>query len=102
MSDEYFAPLEPGVLPAISTLPAALGNRAGVMTLRQSENAIALRWGGQTPRDRWPEDIEISRTSEGVLVSIHIATAMQRAEFIERLTEAVRELTGQAVEFQEL
>ncbi len=67
-----------------------------------SGDSIQLRWRGLPPRQDWPEDITISSSTNGLLVSFHSGAAHLREEFLLSITKACSNSGVSVTAFEEM
>lgn len=101
MSYEYLASIGSDVNIPLKQLfeSPALPSSIEVMSAAQSQ--WQLRWRDAPKREQWPEDITVSRQSDGLWVSFHSGTAGDRQELLSWLAPKLQQIAGVRIEFEE-
>jgi hypothetical protein len=101
MSYEYLAPLPEAAIPSSTELLELLKLQLPIAAVCISKNKLSLRWADLAMRAEWPEDIDLFRNTDGLLVSFHVGTAEQRNILLNILRDELAKVTGISFDFEE-
>ena len=101
MSYEYLASIGSDVNIPLKQLFESPALPSYIEVLSATHSQWQLRWRDAPKREKWPEDITVSRQSDGLWVSFHSGTNGDREVLLSWLAPKIQQITGVRVDFEE-